>query len=72
MPLRCIIAILIHGVFVYLLEPPLLYRVYYFRFLAALLAGCIAWLVSRITDRGFDHAVNRTRRNAEAGSRSWS
>ena len=61
MPLRCIIAILIHGVFVYLLEPPLLYRVYYSRFLAALLAGCFAWLVSRIIDRGFDHAVNRTR-----------
>jgi MscS family membrane protein len=38
-----------------------LYRAYYFRFLAALLAGCIAWLVSRIIDRGFDHAVKRTR-----------
>ena len=59
MPLRCIIAILLHGLFVYLLEPPLLYRVYYFRFLAALLAGCLAWLVSAIADRGFDHAVNR-------------
>ena len=58
-PLRCIIAILLHGSFVYLLEPPLLYRVYYFRFLAALLAGCLAWLVSAIADRGFDHAVNR-------------
>jgi len=33
MPLRCIIAILMHGFFVYLLEPPLLYRVYYSRFL---------------------------------------
>ncbi len=60
-PLKCIIAILIHGIFVYLLDPPLLYRAYYYRFLAALLAGCIAWLVSRIIDRGFDHAVNRTR-----------
>jgi MscS family membrane protein len=60
-PLKCIIAILIHGLFVYLLEPPLLYRAYYSRFLAALLAGCIAWLVSRIIDRGFDHAVKRTR-----------
>src|SRR5271165_6231554 len=59
MPLRCIIAILLHGLFVYLLEPPLLYRVYYFRFLAALLAGCLAWLVSAIADRGFDRAVNR-------------
>src|SRR5271166_5376388 len=59
MPLRCIIAILLHGLFVYLLEPPLLYRVYYFRFLAALLAGCLAWLVSKIADRGFEHAVNR-------------
>ncbi|HMD09206.1 MAG TPA: mechanosensitive ion channel family protein [Candidatus Acidoferrum sp.] len=60
-PLKCIIAVIIHGVFVYLLEPPLLYRSYYSRFLAALLAGCIAWLVSRIIDQGFDHAVRRTR-----------
>ena len=60
-PLKCIIAILIHGIFVYLLEPPLLYRAYYSRFLAALLAGCIAWLVSRIIDQGFERAVNRTR-----------
>ena len=67
MPLRCIIAILMHGFFVYLLDPPLLYRAYYFRFLAALLAGCFAWLVSRITDRGFDHAVNRTRTQRGGG-----
>src|SRR5271165_1632618 len=60
-PLKCIIAILIHGVFVYLLDPPLLYRAYYSRFLAALLAACFAWFVSRIIDRGFDHAVNRMR-----------
>jgi MscS family membrane protein len=60
-PLRCIIAILMHSVFVYLLEPPLLYRVYYARFLAALVVGCFAWFVSRITDRGFNLAVNRTR-----------
>lgn len=58
-PLKCILAVFIQGLFVYLLEPPLLYRSYYFRFLAALLAGCIAWLVSRIIDRGFEHAVNR-------------
>ena len=60
-PLKCIIAILIHGILFYLLEPPLLYRAYYSRFLAALLAACLAWLVSRIIDRGFDHAVKRTR-----------
>ena len=60
-PLKCIVAILIHGFFVYLLDPPLLYRSYYFRFLAALLAGCFAWLASRIIDRGFDHAVNHAR-----------
>ncbi len=61
MPLRCILAILFHSLFVYLLEPPLLYRVYYFRFMAALLMGCFLWLVSTISDRGFEHAVNRTR-----------
>jgi MscS family membrane protein len=60
-PLKCIIAILIHALFVYLLDPPLLYRAYYYRFLAALLAACFVWLLSRIIDRGFDHAVNRTR-----------
>ena len=41
LPLKCMIAILLHGLFVYLLQPPLLYRVYYFRFLAALLAGLL-------------------------------
>jgi MscS family membrane protein len=56
-PLRCIIAILIHGFFVYLLEPPLLYRVYYFRFLAALLVGCVAWLVKRIRVAAFAGAA---------------
>ncbi|HEY6303940.1 MAG TPA: mechanosensitive ion channel family protein [Terriglobales bacterium] len=67
MPLRCIIAILLHSVFVYLLEPPLLYRVYYFRLLAALLMGCFVWLVSTITDRGFEHAVNRSRTQHKGG-----
>ena len=67
MPLRCIIAILLHGLFVYVLEPPLLYRVYYFRFLAALLAGCLAWLVSKIADRGFEHAVNRRQTQHRGG-----
>ena len=53
MPLRCMIAILLHGLFVYLLQPPLLYRVYYVRFLAALLAACFGWLTSRLSDQGF-------------------
>jgi MscS family membrane protein len=69
LPLKCIMAIVSHAVLVYLLQPPLLYREYYFRFLAALLVGCFAWLVSRMTDRGFDHAVSRrrtTRRGGEA------
>ena len=66
-PLKCIIAILINALFVYLLEPPLLYRVYYFRFLATLLMGCFLWLASTITDRGFEHAVNRTRTQRKGG-----
>lgn len=66
-PLRYIIAIVLHGVFVYLLQPPLFLRVHYFRFLAALLAGCFAWLASRITDRGFDDALNRTRAQHHGG-----
>jgi MscS family membrane protein len=67
MPLRCIIAILIHAFFVYLLEPPILYRVYYTRFIAALLVASGVWLVSRITDRGFHHAVKHTQAHRAGG-----
>jgi len=66
-PLRCIIAILMHSLFVYFLQPPLLYRLYYFRLMAALLAASLAWLVSRIADRGFVHVVNRTRTQSAGG-----
>jgi MscS family membrane protein len=61
------LTILLHGLFVYLLQPPLLYRVYYVRFLAALLAGCFGWLASRISDQGFDRALNRTRTHRRGG-----
>jgi MscS family membrane protein len=67
MPLRCIIAILLHSVFVYLLGPPLLYRFYYFRCMAALLVGCVAWFVNRITDQGFHHVVERKRMHSPGG-----
>jgi MscS family membrane protein len=67
MPLRGIMAILMQCVFVYLLDPPLLYRVYYIRFMAALLAVCFAWLVSGIADRSFDHAVNRSQTQNSGG-----
>jgi MscS family membrane protein len=67
MPLRCMIAILLHAFFVYLLQPPILYRVYYVRFLAALLAACFGWLVSRLSDQGFDRALNRTRTHRKGG-----
>lgn len=66
-PLQCIGAILIHGLLVLLLVPPLLYRVYYFRFLAALLVGCFLWLVSVMVDRGFEHVVNRLRAQRKGG-----
>jgi MscS family membrane protein len=67
MPLRCMIAIILHGIFVYMLHPPPLYWVYYVRFIAALLAGCFGWFVSRISDRGFDLAVSRTRTHRGGG-----
>ena len=67
LPLKCILAIVLHSVFVYLLEPPILYRVYYVRFIATLLVGCVLWLLSTITDRGFEHAVNRTRTQRKGG-----
>jgi MscS family membrane protein len=66
-PLRCVIAILLHSLFVYLLGPPLLYRVYYFRFMAALLVGSLVWLVSRITDQGFYRAVELARAHHGGG-----
>jgi MscS family membrane protein len=67
MPLRCMITILLHGLLMYLIQPPLLYRVYYVRFLAALLAGCFGWLASRLSDQGFDRALNRTRTHRGGG-----
>jgi MscS family membrane protein len=67
MPLRCILATLIHALFVYRLELPIFYRAYYFRFLAGLLAGCFVWFVGRFADRGFDRAVNRTRAQRTGG-----
>ena len=67
MPLRCIVASLIHCLFVYLLEPPLLYRFYYFRFMGALIAASFVWLVSRIADQGFEHVVSRTRTQHRGG-----
>jgi MscS family membrane protein len=67
MPLKCIIAILLHSFFVYLLRPPLLYRVYYVRLMEILLVGCFAWLISTITDRGFEHAVSQTRAQHKGG-----
>ena len=67
MPLRCIMAIWMHSFFVYLLELPLLYRAYYSRFMAALLAVCFAWLVSGIADRSFDRAVNRSQTQRRGG-----
>ncbi len=66
-PLRCIMAVLLHVFFIYLLKPPLLYRTYYFRFLAGLLAGCLVWFMSRLADQGFDYAVNRTRTQSPGG-----
>jgi MscS family membrane protein len=67
MPLRCIMAILMHSLFVYLLGPPLLYRVYYIRFMTGLLAVCFAWVVSGIADRSFDRAVNRSQTQHSGG-----
>lgn len=67
LPLRCILAIVVQGICVYQLRPPLLYREYYTRFLAALLVGCLAWLVGRSADRAFNHAVNRLRTQRRGG-----
>ena len=67
MPLRCMITLLLNGFLVYLLRPPLLYRVYYIRFLVALLAGCFGWLTSRLSDQGFDRALSRTRNHRGGG-----
>jgi MscS family membrane protein len=44
-----------------------LFRIYYFRLMAALLVGCSVWLISTITDRGFEHAVIQTRTQHKGG-----
>ncbi|MGB8480405.1 MAG: mechanosensitive ion channel family protein [Acidobacteriaceae bacterium] len=67
LPLKCILALLIHAAFVYLLATPLLYRAYYFRLIAALLAACLAWLASRVTDQGFSEAVQYSRQHHSGG-----
>ena len=67
LPLKCILALLIHAVFVYVMAMPLLYRTYYFRLIAALLVGCLAWLASRVTDRGFGEAVGYSREHQSGG-----
>ena len=66
-PISCMIAILLHSIFVYLLGPPLLYRVYYFRLMAVLLAACFLWLLSTIIDRSYEHALNRSRTQRKGG-----
>jgi MscS family membrane protein len=66
-PLKCIIAISIHSFSVYLLRPPLLYRVYYFRCMAILLVACFAWLAGLIADRAYRRALNRTRTHNQGG-----
>jgi MscS family membrane protein len=67
MPLRCILAIAIHTLFVYQLGLPLLYRAYYARVMAGLLAGCFAWFLGTLADEGFDRAVNRARIQHKGG-----
>ncbi|MEG9435435.1 mechanosensitive ion channel family protein [Edaphobacter sp. HDX4] len=67
MPLRCITASVMHGIFVYWIQAPLLYRAHYFRFLTALMVGCVAWLISRITDQGFRRMLERTRVSSRGG-----
>lgn len=44
-----------------MLNLPLWHRTHYVRFMAGLLGACSVWLLSRIADRGFEHAVNRAR-----------
>jgi len=67
LPLKCMVAILLHSLLVYLLNPPLYYRIYYFRFMAALLMGCLVWLVSRVADQGFELAIGRARTHDKTG-----
>lgn len=67
MPLRCIIAVLVHCGFVYLIDPPLLYRVYYLRLMAVLLVASFTWLTSRVMDAGFNRAINHTRAQQRGG-----
>ncbi len=67
LPLKCILALLIHAVFIYFMAMPLLYFTYYVRLIAALLVGCLAWLASRVSDQGFSEAVRYSRERNSGG-----
>ena len=68
MPLRSMMALLLHALFVYLLQPPLLYRVYYVRLLVAVFVGMFRLAnASRLSDQGFNHALNQTRSHSRGG-----
>jgi MscS family membrane protein len=67
LPLKCILAILLQSFFAYELHPPLLYRVYYLRFLGALLIVCLGWLVTEIVDHAFGRKVNHVRTQNQGG-----
>ena len=60
-PTALILAILLHGLLVILIGMPLFYRVYYFRFLAVLLAICVAWFGIRFLDRLHRSSVFQSR-----------
>ena len=67
MPIKWMIAILLHCFFVFELHPPLFYRLYYSRFMEALLVVCLAWFVGEIANLGFDDAVKRIRMQHRGG-----
>ena len=67
-PLKCTIAILIHAIFVYLLDLPLFVSRLLRSFPGSAPGGMLSrGLVSKLTDRGFERVVNRTRSQRQGG-----
>jgi MscS family membrane protein len=60
-PISVILAVLLHGGFVFFIGIPLYYRVYYFRLLVALLVLSSAWLGSNILEGVHRRSVLRTK-----------
>jgi MscS family membrane protein len=67
-PAGLVIAIVLHGICVYWIGLPILYRMYYFRMLEILLTVFVAWLIEAILDANKQRILSLGREKREAVS----